>query len=162
MKRVLLTGADGFAGRHLVTELNANGYEVHGLLRLQPEDPTRLPPCARFPVADLGDTAALASAVTAKYYYITKNIVDPVTGANKEAFTIDTDTFLLDEKVLRLGVIWQWKSNKGLPYAEDLASYETALAEAVSRDKGSKVITVGAQRLPGGFGAEHAYPHTVG
>ena len=105
---------------------------------------------------------ALASADTAKYYYITKNIVDPVSGANKEAFTLDTDTFLLDEKVLRLGIIWQWKANKGLPYAEDMASYEMALAEAVGRDKGSKNITIGAQRVRGGLGDyEFAWPGTI-
>jgi hypothetical protein len=105
---------------------------------------------------------AMATGDDAKYYYITKNIVQPATGSNKELFTLDTDTFLLDDRVLRYGVIWQWKANKGLPYAEDMQTYEIALAEAVARDKGSKVMIVGQQRLNGGTAAEFAWPGMLG
>ena len=104
---------------------------------------------------------ALAAADTAKYYYITNAMVMPAAGPNKQYFTLDTDTFLLDERVLRLGIIWQWKSNKGLPYAEDLATYEIALQEAVARDKGSKAITVGFQRSRMAA-SEYAFPGVLG
>ena len=33
MKRVLIAGATGYLGRHLVNEFNANGWEVHALTR---------------------------------------------------------------------------------------------------------------------------------
>lgn len=102
---------------------------------------------------------ALATGEDAKFFYITKNTVDPVSGSNQEFFTLDTDTFLLDERAHRLGIIWTWKQQKGNAYAEDMANYEVALAEAVGRDKGSKIITVGTQRW--GNGAEYAYPGTI-
>lgn len=104
---------------------------------------------------------AMATGDEAKFFYITKNIVDPASGADKPLFTLDTDAFLLDERVLRLGIIWQWKASKGLPYAEDMVNYEIALAEAVGRDKGSKIITVGVQRMRGGMNADYAFPGTI-
>ncbi len=104
---------------------------------------------------------AMASADTAKYFYITKNIVAPASGANKEAFTLDTDTFRLDEEVLGLEVIWRWKAQKGLPYAEEMRDAGIALEEAVARDKGSKILVVGTQRMPGGFDAVPPYPWTI-
>lgn len=104
---------------------------------------------------------ALALADTAKYFYITNKIVHPATGANKAAFTIDTDTFLLDEEVLELGIIVAWKQLKGLPYGEDMESYEIALSEAIGRDKGSKILVVGTQRYPNTGDMVYAFPGTI-
>ena len=61
MKRILVTGADGFAGRYLCAELAAHGHEVHGLLRQPPSatDATPPPVCAALHFADLDDVQAL-------------------------------------------------------------------------------------------------------
>lgn len=104
---------------------------------------------------------ALAAADTAKFYYISSYSVMPASGTNKARFTLDTDTFRLNERLLRLGIIWQWKANKGQPYAEDLANFEIALQGEISRDKGSKIITAGVQRSRM-FGAEAAWPGSLG
>jgi nucleoside-diphosphate-sugar epimerase len=53
---VLVTGARGFTGRHLSTELRAAGYEVIGLVESPPTGPGEL-------CADLTDVAATARAV---------------------------------------------------------------------------------------------------
>ena len=37
-------------------------------------------------------------------------------------------------------MIWQWKANKGSPYAEDLANYEDALAKVAGADKPSPIL----------------------
>ena len=63
---------------------------------------------------------------------------------------------------MRHGVIMQWKANKGLPYAEDMQTFEQSLAEAVGRDKGSKILTIGSRRIPGGGDWQFAYPGTLG
>jgi len=65
VKRILVTGADGFAGGHLVRELQAQDCEVEGVLREPPRAGQPLPPCNRFHVADLEDQAALRVAVEA-------------------------------------------------------------------------------------------------
>lgn len=102
---------------------------------------------------------ALASAVTAKYYYQSNLIVTPASGANKVKFTADTDVFRLDEQLLRLGIIFQWRANKGLPYAEDMANYEDRKEKLISRDKGSRIVRLGRVRMP--KDTHLAYPQNI-
>jgi nucleoside-diphosphate-sugar epimerase len=54
--RVLITGLQGFTGRHMATELEQNGYEVWGIGSATPSEPRTLQ-------ADLTDTASLLAAV---------------------------------------------------------------------------------------------------
>jgi hypothetical protein len=103
---------------------------------------------------------ALASAVTAKWYYVSNLIVAPASGANKTAFTADDDSFRLSERVLKLGMIWQWKANKGQAYAEDMTNYENAIEQAIGEDKGQRTIRVGRPRMPRDVSI--AYPQNVG
>lgn len=103
-----------------------------------------------FPAMPVGETA--------RFYYVSNLIVAPNSGANKAAFTLDSDTFRLSEKLLRLGVVWRWRSHKRMEYAEDMANFETALAEEIGKDKGSRILTVGTRR---GRDAEMAYPGTI-
>lgn len=91
---------------------------------------------------------AMASGVTAKFFYQSNLIVAPGSGDNKVAFTSDTDSYRLDEQLLKLGIIWQWKANKGQAYAEDMANYEQLLSRRAAKDGGSKKLTVGRVRMP--------------
>lgn len=101
----------------------------------------------------------LPSASTVKFYYLSNLIIKALNGPTKAEFTLDTDTFRLNERVLKLGIIWQWRANKGLPYAEDLATYEDALAMLEGSDKGSNILTIGRQRWPSEF--EYAFPGVI-
>lgn len=102
---------------------------------------------------------ALASAATAKYFYVSNKIVDDNGGTPKTDFDADTDTFRLDERLLKLGLIWYWKAAKGQAYAEDMATFEAYKQRLISNDAGSKKITVGRVRMPDD--AEYAYPTSV-
>lgn len=55
-------------------------------------------------------------------------------GAYKTAFTVDNDTYVLGDRILRLGIIWRYLQTKGRDYAEDLKNYELALS-ALSRSQ---------------------------
>lgn len=90
---------------------------------------------------------ALASGVTAKYYYQSNLIIAPSAGSNKTAFTADTDTFRISERLLKLGMIWQWRANKGVAYAEDMTNYETLKERLISDDKGSRMLRIGPARV---------------
>jgi nucleoside-diphosphate-sugar epimerase len=54
--RVLITGLQGFTGRHMAAELEQNGYEVWGIGNTLADDPRTLQ-------ADLTDSASLLAAV---------------------------------------------------------------------------------------------------
>jgi hypothetical protein len=87
---------------------------------------------------------------TATFPYISKYIVRNVGGTAQETFTADTDTFILPERLLTLGLIWRYRSQKGLEYAEDLATYSKALEQATNDDKGARVLRPDIyRRLPG-------------
>jgi nucleoside-diphosphate-sugar epimerase len=64
MSRILVTGADGFTGRHLIALLSKRGHEVHALVRraLPSEDPLHRA-SARIHVAELSDPTALKDTV---------------------------------------------------------------------------------------------------
>jgi len=103
---------------------------------------------------------ATLSTETVKYYYISNLIVSPSgAGSDKVAFTDDTDTFRLDERLLKLGMIWQWRANKGLPYGEDMENYENALGQLINEDKGSRILVVGARRRIRGVNV--SYPESI-
>ena len=90
------------------------------------------------PVLSAGDAVAGV--------YITRDIVKGSDGALKERFTRDDDTFLLDERVLRLGMIWQWKENKGLPFDVAYQVYQDALGRAAAHEGTRGAIEMGGRR----------------
>jgi hypothetical protein len=79
----------------------------------------------------------------AVFPYISKNFGRTAAGGAISAFANDSDRFVLNERLLTLGIIWRYKAQKGLEYAEDMASFEKALSEEAARDKGSRVIRKG-------------------
>lgn len=86
------------------------------------------------------------------YGYISNEIV---TGADKTQFTADTDTFLLDDELLRLGIIWNWKKAKGYDFAAELAQYMERMEKQRFRDVGARQTVVGSRglsRLGSGIG----------
>ena len=91
-------------------------------------------------------TPALAVGEEAKYYYISKNVVRQADATVKERFTADDDTFLLDDRVLELALIWQWREQKGMDYAEDMKNAEEALSDAIGPDKGARMVVQSSRR----------------
>jgi hypothetical protein len=100
----------------------------------------------------------LVSAVQVKYFY--QSDLWGLNGSTPiSEFTADTNTFRIDERLLKLGIIWKWREMKGLPYAEDLATYERLLAKLIMRDKGSRIYRIGKAQMP--RDAIFAYPQDI-
>jgi len=99
----------------------------------------------------------IPSGQTVKFVYINNMYA---LGDDTTKFTQDTDTFVLNDRILKLGIIWYWKQQKGQPYAEDLETYQTALSQLVGGDKGSNILEVGRRRIP--LDVSMAYPGPVG
>lgn len=85
------------------------------------------------PVPTAGNTWA--------FEYISYNwILDNDGTTGKQYFTEDTDTFLVPEAILMVGLRWRWKKEKGLDYEEDFKTYEGLVADALSRNGLSPVL----------------------
>lgn len=88
------------------------------------------------------------------YGYISTNVV---VGSDPTTFTADSDTYFLDDELLRLSIIWNWKESKGFDFSADLAKYQERMEKQRFRDVGSRqnIVTGGwrarAYGWPGGF-----------
>jgi hypothetical protein len=64
-------------------------------------------------------------------------------------WALDTDTALLDEEVIRLGVVWRFLKAKGLDYSEEFRTYENSLNDIFSPDGGRQSIDMtGSSEYP--------------
>lgn len=63
-------------------------------------------------------------------------------GVGQSAWAADTDTGVLDENLMMLGVVWRFKKKNGLDYSEDYRVYEQKLANATSRVGGKKILNM--------------------
>lgn len=108
-----------------------------------------------------GSTTPLGTGDTAQFYYISDYPVESSAGVTKSAFTADEDVFRLDDRLLKLAIIYRWKQLKQQDYAEELSDYGNALAERIGNDKGSNVFAVGGRRANSLY-ATFAYPGTLG
>lgn len=69
-------------------------------------------------------------------------VYDPISSQFKKYFSLDTDTFALDEMLLISGLRWIWKKEKGLPYAEEFKTYERNVVTFGSTESVPKKITL--------------------
>jgi hypothetical protein len=99
----------------------------------------------------------LTAGTTAYFAYMHKNCVTLASGGIGDSFQADGDSFALDERLLKLGMIWQWKANKGAAYAEDMGTYGDALNTIAGRD-GPAPIIVGRRPLGAVVQASYPYP----
>lgn len=77
------------------------------------------------------------------FEYVSKNwILDNDGTTYKQYFTEDTDTMLLPEDILIMGLRWRWKKEKGFDYAEDFRTYEVVVKEALGGDGMSKNLNM--------------------
>ena len=79
---------------------------------------------------------------TIAYEYLSRNWARSSGGAAQAAFLADADTAVLDEGLITLGLRWRFLRAKGLDYAEEMASYERELEQAMARDGGSTALNI--------------------
>jgi hypothetical protein len=82
----------------------------------------------------------LALDEVVSFAYLDKNCVALASGGYGDRFIADGDSFRLDERLLKLAMIWQWKAQKGSPYAEDMGTYGDALAVAMGHDQPAPIL----------------------
>lgn len=82
-----------------------------------------------------------AAGNTCAFEYVTKAwVTDGVT--TFDSFTADTQTSLLSEELLRLGLMYRWKQAKGLDYSENKVEYEDEVNKAIARDTPKSILNM--------------------
>ena len=83
---------------------------------------------------------ALSAGTTWVFEYQSTYFCQSAAGANQSKWTADTDTGVLDEHLMEMGIIWRFKKKNGLDYSEDFRSYEQKLAMEMSRAGGRPIL----------------------
>jgi hypothetical protein len=80
------------------------------------------------------------STQLAEFPYIKNTYARSNTNQPKAQFDADTDTFVLNERLLTLGLVWMWRQQKRLDSGQEEVDFMTALSEEASRDGGARTI----------------------
>lgn len=103
------------------------------------------------PNPDAGNSVYYEYAL--RYWVVATAGVTPT----KQAFTVDTDFSILDERIVTKGLVWRFKQAKGFEYGQDFAEYEQMIARAQAQDGGGKPRL----SLRNGLGARTLWPYNV-
>jgi len=82
---------------------------------------------------------------TIAFEYIADTPIDTDGDGTGDAKTwqADSDTSVLDEEVITMGVRWRMLKTLGLPYAEEYNEYERQKAQYIARDGGAPKLNMG-------------------
>lgn len=89
-----------------------------------------------------------------RFEYVSKNWILGADGVTyKQYFTLDTDTILLPEELVVMGLRWRWMREKGMDYAELFRTYEEQVKSMLGRDGGKPILRMDGEqpRGPGVF-----------
>jgi hypothetical protein len=94
-------------------------------------------------------TPTPAAGDTVAFEYVSSAWVQSQGGQGQSAYAADTDTSLIDETLIGLGLRWRFKKEKGFDYGEDFASYERMVGIAMANDGGKGVLDfTGSSLIP--------------
>ena len=160
--KVALTGATGFIGSHILTELQAHGHEVTALVRDDPQAAIVAARGATPTVLDLYDRAAVARLLSNADGAIHTASPGDATSANLDSALSDAviDAFAGTGKpYLQISGVWVYGANSSVseqsPYkAPALVSWREPIEGRVlgTRDMRAVVIVSGAAYGDGGGG----------
>jgi len=76
------------------------------------------------------------------FEYVSSWAYSDAGGTPLVAPTLDTDLVIFPERIIRAGLAFRWKRDKGLPYQADESDYWRLLNNYISRDKAKASINV--------------------
>ena len=78
--------------------------------------------------------------------YIGKNWVMGSDGSRKASINRDTDVPVFDENLMEMALEWRFKQSRGLPYATELADFESERAQQLSADAAARPIYLAGEQ----------------
>lgn len=78
------------------------------------------------------------------FEYMSNGWCQSAASVRQSAWAADTDTFVLDDQLMILGLKWRFKQAKGLPYEDIKEDYRRLLDQLLARDAGSRTLPLNA------------------
>ena len=89
-----------------------------------------------------------SSTQTIGFEYVSTQFCQSSGGSGQAAWAADTDTGILDESTMEMGITWRFRAAHGLDYAEDYRQYQLEVRQAVARNGSAPVLQMDdARRL---------------
>jgi len=85
---------------------------------------------------------AIASGSQFRFEYRTRYLVKNSLGVPQQYFTADSDVPILPDHVLIAFLRWRWRMEKGLPYAEQMRTFEMLKATAITSGAAKRPISM--------------------
>ena len=84
----------------------------------------------------------VAAGQTIAYEYRSKNWCQSAGGTAQSAWALDTDTGILSEDLMALGVIWRFRQNRRMEWQTDFDKYVFQVESALAIDRPRKIINL--------------------
>lgn len=97
----------------------------------------------RFVGSNIWIIPAPVSGDNMAYEFISKNWCQNASGTAQPQWEADTDTGILDENIMKLGVVWRFKQKKGLPFMADYDKWDARARQALVQDMPQRTINFG-------------------
>ena len=81
------------------------------------------------------------------FEYVSSNWCQGASGTAQSAWAEDTDTGILDEKLMKLDIIWRWKASKSLEYADDLSNFTNSFNLRTGQTTGARSLYLGGANI---------------
>jgi hypothetical protein len=81
-----------------------------------------------------------SSTQTIGFEYVSNQFCQSSGGSGQAAWAADTDTGILDETTMEMGITWRFKSSHGLDYAEDYRQYQLEVRQAIARNGSAPIL----------------------
>lgn len=88
---------------------------------------------------------------TIAYEYRSRNWCQSSGGTGQDQWAADTDTGVLSERLMLMGVVWRYKQAKTLDWEADYEKYQFEVAQALASDQPRRILNMGGERMAYGF-----------
>lgn len=105
------------------------------------------------PTATAGQTMA--------FEYYSRKWCESSGGTDQAAWAADSDTGILDENLMALGIVWRFKKASGLAWQEDYAVYDAEVRMMLAQSQPAGIIRMSRRNwsyLPGLYVSDRDFP----
>jgi hypothetical protein len=79
------------------------------------------------------------------FEYLSKNWCRSSGGTGQAAWVADSDSGVLEERLMALGIIWRWRKAKGFSFSDALDTYQEEVEKEAARAPGAPALSLTAR-----------------
>ena len=124
----------------LTGPISSSEYQLvnHGMATTGTTEKFRLKAASNALKFELDPTPS--STQTIGFEYVSSQFCQSSGGSGQAVWTADTDTGILDETTMEMGITYRFKAAHGLDYAEDYRQYQLEVRQAIARNGSAPIL----------------------